>query len=215
MTEKVARYIPAFSYHWLTPVYDPVLKWGMREEIFKRRLISQANIRAGERVLDLGCGTGTLAILLKETIPGADVTGLDGDPAVLKLAGEKADRAGVRITWDRGMAFALPYPDRSFEKVISSLVIHHLTAENKFRAFQEIHRVLKPFGECHVLDFGRPHGPLGWLISQGTRHLEEVKENFDGKLPGLLVEAGFKEVTETASMTCVFGPISLLRAVKY
>ncbi len=214
MTVKAARFIPALSYHWLTPVYDPVLKWGMREENFKRRLINQANIQAGDHVLDLGCGTGTLTILLKQTVPGAEVTGLDGDPVVLELAQEKARRAGAQITWDQGMACTLPYPDRAFERVVSSLVIHHLEAEAKLLAFKEILRILKPAGEFHLVDFGRPHEPVGWMLSRGMRHLEETKENFDGKLPGLLVEAGFREVVETDSMTTIFGPISLLCAVK-
>ena len=111
------------------------------------------------------------------------------------------------------MAYALPYPDRSFERVVSSLVLHHLTGADKLRAFKEVRRVLKPGGEFHIVDFGRPHGPVGWLFSQGMRHLEETKENFDGKLPGLLRDAGFQDVTETAAMTTIFGPISLLRAM--
>ena len=77
----------------------------------------------------------------------------------------------------------------------------------------EVHRILKPGGEFHIVDFGRPHGPVGWLFSPGMRHLEETKENFDGKLPGMLRDAGFQDVTETAAMTTIFGPISLLRAM--
>ena len=90
MKELSSQYIPALRFKWLTPFYDPLLKWGMREENFKRRLVAQANIRPGSRVLDLGCGTGTLTILVKRIIPEAEVTGLDGDPAVLQIAGQKA-----------------------------------------------------------------------------------------------------------------------------
>jgi ubiquinone/menaquinone biosynthesis C-methylase UbiE len=86
MPDNSKRYIPALSFSWLTPLYDPLLKWGMREETFKRNLIEQAGIQNGHQALDLGCGTGTLTIMLKQAVPGALVTGLDGDPEVLSIA---------------------------------------------------------------------------------------------------------------------------------
>jgi ubiquinone/menaquinone biosynthesis C-methylase UbiE len=214
MAEKSTRYIPALSFRWLTPLYDPLLKWGMREETFKRMLIAQANIHRGSRVLDLGCGTGTLTILVKQTIPSADVIGVDGDPEVLKIAGQKATQARVSIDWDHAMAYALPYPDCSFDRVLSSLVIHHLTSEDKRRAFQEIFRVLRPNGEFHIVDFGPPHGLGTLLMSKVMRHLEETKDNFDGKLPAILSTAGFIAVSQTASLASIFGPISLIRSLK-
>jgi ubiquinone/menaquinone biosynthesis C-methylase UbiE len=128
------RYIPALSFKWLTPLYDPLLKWGMREEIFKRRLVLQAGLQPKMDVLDLGCGTGTLTVMLKQAAPLANITGLDGDSQVLSIAQGKAIQADLNIQWDRGMAFDLPYPDQSFDVVVSSLVIHHLTALDKSRA---------------------------------------------------------------------------------
>jgi ubiquinone/menaquinone biosynthesis C-methylase UbiE len=208
------RYIPALRFRWLTPLYDPLLKWGMREETFKRRLIAQAKIRPGERVLDLGCGTGTLTIMVKQTIPGAEVIGVDGDFEVLHIAEGKGNQAGVNITWDHALATDLPYPDNSFDRVLSSLVIHHLTIEDKLQAFREVFRVLRPNGEFHIVDFGPPFGPFTWLMSRLMRHLEETKDNFDGKLPGLLSSAGFVAVSETAQLTNLFGPISMIRTHK-
>ena len=81
------------------------------------------------RVLDLGCGTGTLTILAKKVAPGANVTGLNGDPQVRQIAQDKAAQTGVQIEWDRGMAFDLPYPDNTFERVLTSLVYHHLSTD--------------------------------------------------------------------------------------
>ncbi len=164
--EENERYIPALSFNRLTPLFDPVIRWSMRELELKRRLIKQARIEPDHRVLDLGCGTATLTILIKQTHPTADVVGLDGDRRILAMAAAKAEKADVNLTLDHGLAFELPYPDQSFERVVSSLVIHHLTTENKRRTFKEIYRVLRPGGELHILDFGRPYN----LYTSNRRH---------------------------------------------
>lgn len=206
------RYIPALRFKWLTPLYDPLLKWGMREETFKRRLIQSANIHPQMKVLDLGCGTGTLTIMLKQAHPNADITGLDGDPQVLDMA--RAKSRGVDIHWDKGFASLLPYPDSVFDRVVTSLVIHHLTTDDKRRAFKEIYRVLKPQGELHVLDFGAPHSSLTRFMVTYMRRLEEAAGNFDGLIPLFITEAGFTRVKEAEHFVTIFGPLSLWRAVK-
>ncbi len=80
MTKNRDEYIPALKYRLLTSLYDPLLYWVLRESKFKRCLVEQAGIESGHRVLDLGCGTGTLALLIKQTQQQAEVVGLDGDP---------------------------------------------------------------------------------------------------------------------------------------
>jgi len=206
------RYIPALSFRLLTPLYDPILKWVMREDVFKRKLVSQARILPGMKVLDLGCGTGTLTMMLKEEYPNASITGLDGDPQVLDIAREKS--GNLNILWDQAMAYALPYPDASFERVVTSLVIHHLVSEDKRRAFQEAFRVLKPNGELYVLDFGAPHSGIARLITRYMHGLEEAADNFDGLIPQFISEPGFESVGELDHFVTVFGPLSLWRAVK-
>lgn len=206
------RYIPALSFNWLTPLYDPLLKWVMREETFKRRLIQEANIQPGMNVLDLGCGTGTLTLMLKRAHPDAEVTGLDGDPQVLDIARAKSRAANIQ--WDEGLASSLPYPDAVFDRVVTSLVIHHLTTDDKRRALQEIYRVLKPRRELHVLDFGAPHSSLTRFMITYMRRLEEAADNFDGLIPHFITEAGFGSVKEAENFVTIFGPLSLWRAVK-
>jgi ubiquinone/menaquinone biosynthesis C-methylase UbiE len=206
------RYIPALRFKWLTPLYDPLLKRVMREETFKRRLIQEANIQPEMRVLDLGCGTGTLTLMLKRAHPEAKVTGLDGDPQVLDIARDKS--RGTDIQWDEGLASSLPYPDSVFDRVVTSLVIHHLTSDDKRRAFKEIYRVLKPRGELHILDFGAPRSLLTRFTAKYMRRLEETADNFDGLIPLFVTEAGFGEVQEAEYFVTIFGPLSRLRAVK-
>ncbi len=206
------RYIPALSFRWLTPLYDPLLKWVMREETFKRKLVQQANIQPNMKVLDLGCGTGTLTLMLKRAHPETEVTGLDGDPQVLDIAREKS--IGTNIQWDEGLASSLPYPDSVFDRVVTSLVIHHLVTDDKRRAFKEIFRVLKPHGELHVLDFGAPHSSLTRFMTSYMRRLEETADNFNGLIPRFVTEAGFGEVKEAQHFITVFGPLSIIQAIK-
>ena len=210
MSEK--RYIPALSFRWLTPLYDPILKWVMREETFKRKLVARANIQAGTNVLDLGCGTGTLTVMLKRAYPNAHITGMDGDPQVLQIAREKSQSLDIR--WEEGLASSLPYPNSSFDRVVTSLVIHHLATEDKRRAFKEIYRVLDPQGELYVLDFGVPHSPTARFITGYMHGLEEAADNFDGLIPQFIRDAGFRSVNEEEHFLTLFGPLSLWRAIK-
>lgn len=209
---EMSRYIPALSFHWLTPFYDPLLKWVMREENFKHKLVQQANILPQMKVLDLGCGTGTLTLLLKRACPEAQITGLDGDSEVLEIARAKTRSADIQ--WDEGLASSLPYPDSAFDRVVTSLVIHHLNQEDKRRAFKEVYRVLKPHGELHVLDFGAPHSSLTRFMTTYMRRLEETADNFDGMIPRFMAEAGFGSVSEAQNFVTIFGPLSLWRTVK-
>jgi len=206
------RYIPALSFRWLTPLYDPLLKWIMHEQTFKLKLIENAKIQPGMKILDLGCGTGTLTLMIKHMHSDASITGLDGDPQVLDIARQKS--RGVNIQWDEGLASSLPYPDSAFDRVVTSLVIHHLTTDGKRRAFKEIFRVLKAQGELLVLDFGAPHSPLASFMTSYMRRLEEVADNFDGLIPQFIAEAGFGVVHEAEHFLTLFGSLSLWRAVK-
>src|SRR5262245_66181943 len=102
-SQRPARsFVPALGYDWLTPLYDPLLRLALREDEVKQRLIDQARIAPGMRVLDLGCGTGTLAILIKRSHPEAQVVGLDVDPKVLEIARGKIAAARVDVELRQG-----------------------------------------------------------------------------------------------------------------
>lgn len=207
-------YIPNLKYGWLTPLYDPLQRWVFRESIFKGEMVRRASIEEGHTVLDLGCGTGTLTILIKKLHPGAEVVGLDGDPEVLEVASSKAARAGLTITFDQGMAFELPYLVGAFDRVLSSLMFHHLATENKYRAMREVLRVLRPAGEFHLADIGKPHNALMSLISLIVGRLEKATDNVRGLLPKMLRDAGFDQVEELRRFTTPYGTVSLYRARK-
>ena len=207
-------YIPALNVRVLTPLYDPLSKWIMQEERFKRRLIEQAALQPGHHILDLGCGTGTLTIMLKQAMPGAQVVGLDGDPDVLAIARKKAEQAGVEIRFDTGLASDLLYKAETFDRVLSSLVIHHLTTADKEKAFKEVFRILKHGGEFHGADFGRPKALYARLVAHFVRHMERVDDNLKGLIPVFLMRAGFTNVSETVSFPTPFGTLTLLKACK-
>lgn len=212
--KRPAKYIPAFRFGFLTRFYDTLLPGTVREFALKRRLVEEMSPLDGKRVLDIGCGTGTLALMIKKEQPGADVTGIDGDPEILRIAGDKIEKEGVRISLKHGMSFELPFPDGYFDTAVSSLMIHHLTHENKIRTFREAYRALKPGGEMHVADFGKPAGLYSYLLSLILRWFEEVSDNLNGKLPEMMREAGFGDVKETVRFHTVFGTVYLYRARK-
>ena len=211
------RYIPALGFAWLNSFYDPVVRWTTREASFKTRLVEQADIRAGHRVLDLGCGTGTLTMMLKRRQPAAAIVGLDGDPEVLEIAPRKAEAAGVEVALDRSTVDHLPYSSGSFDRVVSSLVFHHLSRDKKRAALQELFRVLRPGGELHIADWGQPHDPVmraAFVIVQLIDGFATTTDNVQGRLPHFMREAGFADAQECQRLRTPLGTIALYRGVR-
>lgn len=147
--------------------------------------------------------------------PSAEVVGLDADPAVLDRARRKADAAGLSIALDQGLSNELPYPDASFDLVLSSLFFHHLTSDDKRSTGEEIARVLKPGGRLHVADWGRPSDPLMRLLSLLVRALdgfEPTRDNLSGALPAIFEGAGLAGAQQTGRLRTAFGTLAFYRA---
>ena len=215
MSSDRDSFVPALGFERLTSLYDPVVRATTRERTFKRRLLDQAAIQPGQRVLDLGCGTGTLAIEAKRREPRADVAGLDGDPEMLARARAKASEADVEIELREGLADRLPYPDSSFDRVLSTLLFHHLTREVKQAAAREVARVLRPGGELHLADWGPAPDPLAralFVVVQLFDGFEQTGDNVAGRLPSILEAGGLSSVRERGRLRAAFGSLSLYSA---
>jgi ubiquinone/menaquinone biosynthesis C-methylase UbiE len=209
-------FIPALRFHALTPLFDVVAAVTVRDAAIKRRVLAHAAIAAGEAVLDVGCGTGTLAI--RAARAGGRVTGLDADHAILARAREKTARAGLDIAFDEAMSTALPYPDASFDVVLSTLFFHHLPDDAKRATAAEIARVLRPGGRLVVGDLGRPHDPLMRVAVRATVQLLDgtatTALNVRGELPGVFEGAGLQPVTVRERLRAPIGSIAITTAAR-
>ena len=180
-------HLPPMGMAWLTPLYDPFTRL-LGVGRVHRRLVESADLRPGHRVLEIGCGTGNLTLLVKERQPAATVVGLDPDFAALARASRKAHRRNLDVQWDSGSATRLPYPDGSVDRVLSSLMLHHVPPGEKLAALREVRRVLATDGELHLVDFGGgspQHGPFGRMARSSPLLRDQVGEG-----PGAQLRSG-------------------------
>ena len=206
------RFVPAAGHAWLLPLYDPFVRWLGNERATKGALIEQAAIAPGHHVLDLGCGTGTLAVWIAQRHPEAHVTGVDPDPQALALAEKKARAAGVAPHFDPSFGDGLPYEDDRFDRVLSSFVFHHLDPDEKRGTLAEVRRVLRPGGTLHLLDFGPALSGERGLFARLLHHHENLDDNLSGRLPDLMRGAGFATVEQVDDRTGVLGTMAYYRA---
>ncbi len=210
-------FIPALKYHFLTPIYDWFIALTLPEIAVKSQLIRQANVKKAEKVLDYGCGTGTLLLLLDELHPDCEAIGIEVDTQMLKMAQRKVAEKNSSVQLQYYEGDRLPYETGTFDKVISSWVFQHLTTSQKIASFREIHRVLKPDGEFHMADWGKAQNALMrslFFVVQTIDNFYTTDDNIQGRLPSLMQEAGFPKVEILHNQSTLFGTLSYFKALK-
>ena len=192
--------------HWAR-LYDLLNKLpGMsNSSAVRRQAVDRAGLRPGEKVLDIGCGPGTLALLAKERVgPDGEVYGIDPSPEMIELAQQKAAAASSDVRFQTGVAEDLPFPDGTYDAVLSSLMLHHLPDDLKPRALKEVARVLRPGGRLFAVDMSGKGGPWHWrLMSALIRH--RLPKDYIQRLTSMIADAGLSpEVLDTGGAWYAF-----------
>jgi len=204
-------YIPAFGRDALLPFYDLLTRALGMGRVYDA-LVAQAELSDGLRVLEIGCGTGNVTVRAKRAAPGADVVGSDPDPLALTRAQRKV-RGLSGIRFERAYAQKLlPFADGEFDRVLSSMMLHHLDEDVKAGAAAEIHRVLRPGGSLHIVDIGGHATAHHGLAARWMKDNPHAAGNLGDAIPRLLTNAGF-ECAEVASRRRRFiGQLTFYRA---
>lgn len=198
---------------WL---YDPLvekLSFG-RERRFREKTMAWMDLQPGQQILDIGCGTGSLTLMIADQLQTGGVTGIDAAPRMIEIAKNKAARRKNPASFFTGVAEELTFQDSSFDTVVNSMFTHHINHGLKQRAFAEMYRVLKPGGLLVTADIDRPTTRFATLLGWLSRYLllqPELADNLRGLLPSLMAEAGFLTVRRHEHL---YGMISFFSARK-
>jgi ubiquinone/menaquinone biosynthesis C-methylase UbiE len=204
MTNSERAYIPAAGYDLFLPLYDLITKlMGMNES--RNALLAWAELKPEHRVLDVGCGTGSLVIQLRRQHPNVEVIGLDPDPKALARARRKAQSAAVSVQFDQGFSHALGYPSASFDRVFSSFMFHHLPHGEREKTLGEIYRILKPGGRLLLLDFEGQESGKHHVLSTLLHKHASLNENSESRILGLMTDAGFTNAKKLEARTVLMG----------
>lgn len=213
-------FTPAAGNPKYTKYYDTVIALLTREDTWRSAAIRQLALQPGDTVVDIGCGTGSLAIRMKQHQPDARIVGVDPDPEVLGIARVKAHKAGLdgdAIEFVQGMgdkAAELAGPG-SADKTVSSLVLHQCPVPMKKAIIANMFTVLRPGGQLVIADFGLQRDVFmrsAFRFVQWVDGKEDTQPNADGILPELIEQAGFADVTEASVIRTANGSISIYRA---
>ncbi|MCH7999721.1 MAG: class I SAM-dependent methyltransferase [Chloroflexi bacterium] len=174
--------------------YDAV-GWLMtfgKASAMRKETVALAQPAAGEKVLDVGCGTGTLAIAMRAKVgPGGEVVGLDAAPEMIAVARNKAAKQGADIDFRVGLIEEIAFPDDCFDLVLSSLMLHHLPENVRQEGLAEIRRVLKPGGRFLVVDLS-VHGDS--FVGHVKTLFGHTEQSTASELRAIMDDAGFGEV---------------------
>lgn len=196
------NYIPPLNYRFLTRFYDPFVSLLGFTTSERKRILGMLDLKPGENVLDVGCGTGTLALLASQYFPIKEVTGVDPDVESIAIARDKAHKEKIAVEFVSLENQKLPFKDNHFDAIVSTLAFHHMSTQVKKETISEIKRVLKDKGRFLLVDFGLASSWYVKLLFRlevmfGIEEAETLRDNLEGKVPIYLKERGF--LVETAS----------------
>jgi len=206
------EFTPALGRESLTGAYDRAIRLLTREWRWRSLLLDQVAPTAGESIIDVGCGTGTLAILLKRRAPGARIVGLDPDSRVLAIARAKAAHAGVELEWREGFARDAGRFGSDFDKAVSSLVFHQVPVEEKEAGIAAMLAALRPGGELHIADYAHQESFLMRQLFRIVQQLDghaNTQANADGALERIFSEQAGHNWRRTEVVRTPTGAISL------
>jgi ubiquinone/menaquinone biosynthesis C-methylase UbiE len=179
--------------------YDTLVAMMMmgRQKGVRKASIDLAGIRPGDRVLEVGCGTGTLTLLAKRDAGATgNVVGIDPLPEMTEIATRKAHRAKQDITFQAGDLEHIPFPDGSFDVVLASFMIFHTDDATRQEGLNEVFRVVKPGGKFLIIDTQAPREQKITLADKLSMHLAGpalFEKTLDSLEPALKA-AGFRSV---------------------
>jgi ubiquinone/menaquinone biosynthesis C-methylase UbiE len=211
MTNHEKEYLPAAGRDLFLPLYDPLTTLLGIGKV-RRQLVGQANLQPNQRVLDVGCGTGTLLVLLKRHYPEVEAIGIDPDPRALERAKRKARRAQVRIRFERGFADNLECETSSLDRVLSSFMFHHLERDAKLATLRQVQRVLKPDGSFEMVDFAGSERAGSFGVHHWVHSHTRLAGNDSQQVVALMAEAGLQEPRVVDERVTWFGTIVYYRA---
>jgi ubiquinone/menaquinone biosynthesis C-methylase UbiE len=199
-----------------TPLYDTVNAMAMRQGRWRPRLTARALDGAGpKRILDLGCGTGEMALAIARVSPTVKLIGVDGDAGVLERAAAKARAEGIELELHEALADRIPLPDANVDCVVSTLMFHHLVPSAKRAALEEARRVLVPGGRLLVCDIGRASDPVmraAFFAVQLLDGFPNTRAHARGELPEIISHAGFSAVNVFGRYRTGGGTLDLIEA---
>jgi ubiquinone/menaquinone biosynthesis C-methylase UbiE len=182
-------YLPAAGRDAFLPFYDLLTRLLGMARVYDA-LIAQADLTDEMSVLEIGCGTGSLTARMHQAYPRATIVGTDPDPRALARAERKIGAAnGMRF--ERGYVQRLPFEDNEFDRVLSSMMWHHLDTETQSAAAGEIRRVLKPGGRLHLVDIGGEMTPADGILARRLMRSDHAAGNLGDAIPSLFHGAGF------------------------
>jgi ubiquinone/menaquinone biosynthesis C-methylase UbiE len=205
-------FTPALGRSGLTGAYDLAIRLLMRERAWRTALLEQVAPRDGEAIIDVGCGTGSFAILMKQWAPGSRIVGLDPDPDVLARAEAKAKREGVVIEWRQGYASDAAASGKRFDKTVSSLVFHQIPMPGKRSGIAAMLAALKPGGQLNIADYALQESlvmrSLFRLTVQCLGGVADTQPNADGAIEAILTEISGSSVIPQRVVPTLTGAIS-------